>query len=280
MAEKQTAAGVGLSANNISAKLEVSAAGTEALDAESIDLTATNSREINSLGGGAAASNGSAGGFAGTLNLLTANTTSIDLANAHLSTTGAGAISATATATGTIRSAAVALSASRDTSLGGAVTVNVSTATTQVSAVNAVLRAGGALSLNADDTGTIASLAGAAALSAGGTGVGGAVSANFIAHDTGVLTQGAYMTGEGVTLDAKNGSTITSGAVGLAGGGTNAVGGSIAIGDIGNTTAVEATNAKISGGTGAVALSATREGQISILSGAAAAGGNNAVALR
>ncbi|WP_417809543.1 leukotoxin LktA family filamentous adhesin [Thioclava sp.] len=277
VAQKQTAAGVGLSANNISAKLEVSAAGTEALDAESIALTATNSREINSLGGGAAASNGSAGGFAGTLNLLSANTTSINLADANLSTTGTGEISATATATGTIRSAAVALSASRDTSLGGAVTVNVSTATTQVSAVDAVLNAGGALSLNADDTGTIASLAGAAALSAGGTGVGGAVSANFIAHDTGVLTHGADMTGEGVTLGATNGSTITSGAVGLAGGGTNAVGGSIAIGDIGNTTAVDATNAKIDGGSGAIALSATRSGQISILSGAAAAGGSNAV---
>ncbi|WP_038142443.1 leukotoxin LktA family filamentous adhesin [Thioclava atlantica] len=277
VSDQQTAAGVGLSANNISATLEVSAAGTEALDADSIALTATNSREINSLGGGAAASNGSAGGFAGTLNLLTANTTSINLGNANLSTTGAGAISATATATGTIRSAAVALSASRDTSLGGAVTVNVSTATTQVSAVDAALNAGGALSLSADDTGTIASLAGGAALSADGSGVGGAVSANFITHDTGVLTHGADLTGEGVTLDARNGSTITSGAVGLAGGGTNAVGGSIAIGDIGNTTAVDATNAKIDGGTGAVALSATRTGQISILSGAAAAGGTNAV---
>ncbi|PFG64449.1 hypothetical protein AXZ77_3089 [Thioclava sp. ES.031] len=277
VADQQTAAGVGLSANNISATLEVSAAGTEALDADSIALTATNSREINSLGGGAAVSNGSAGGFASTLNLLTANTTSIDLANANLSTTGAGAISATATATGKIRSAAVALSASRDTSLGGAVTVNVSTATTRVSAADAVLNAGGALSLNADDTGTIASVSGGAAFSAGGSGVGGAVSANFIAHDTGVLTDGADMTGEGVTLGAKNGSTITSGAVGLAGGGTTAVGGSIAIGDIGNTTAVDATNAKIDGGTGAVALSATREGQISILSGAAAAGGSNAV---
>ncbi len=277
VAETETAAGVGLSANNISTTLEVSAAGTEALDAESIALTAMNAREINSLGGGAAASNGSAGGFAGTLNLLTANTTSIDLANANLSTAGTGEISATATANGTIRSAAVALSASRDTSLGGAVTVNVSTATTQVSAENATLDAGGALTLNADDTGTIESLAGGAALSAGGTGVGGAVAANFIAHDTGVLTNGADMAGEGVTLDAENGSTITSGAVGLAGGGTNAVAGSIAIGDIGNTTAVDATSVKIDGGTGAVSLSAARTGQISILSGAAAAGGNNAV---
>ncbi|QPZ92089.1 leukotoxin LktA family filamentous adhesin [Thioclava electrotropha] len=276
VSDQQTAAGVGLSANNISATLEVSAAGTEALEAQSIALTATNSREINSLGGGAAASNGSAGGFASTLNLLTANTTSINLANANLSTIDTGAISATATATGTIRSAAVALSASRDTSLGGAVTVNVSTATTQISSLGATLDAGGALSLNADDTGTIESLAGGAVLSANGSGVGGAISANFIAHDTGVLTNGATLSGEGVTLGATNGSTLKSAAVGLTltGAGPTAVAGSLAIGDIGNTTAVDATNTAIDAGTGAISLGATRTGQISILSGSAAGAGD------
>ena len=174
-------------------------------------------------------------------------------------------ISATATATGTIRSAAVALSASRDTSLGGAVTVNVSTATTQVSSVGATLDAGGALSLNADDTGTIESLAGGAVVSANGSGVGGAISANFIAHDTGVLTNGAMLSGEGVTLGATNGSTLKSAAVGLTltGAGPTAVAGSLAIGDIGNTTSVDATNTSIDAGTGAISLSATRTGQIS-----------------
>lgn len=280
VANEQTAAGAGISANNITAGVIVSAAGTEALDAQSIALNATGTRTISSIGGGAAASNGSAGGFASTLNLLTQNTTSVNLDGAHLTTTGAGTIAADATANGTIRSAAVALSASRDTSLGGAVTVNYSQAVTQVSSVGATLGAGGALSLTADDTGLIESLAGGAVVSANGSGVGGAISANFIGHDTGVLTNGATLSGEGVSLTATNGSTLKSAAVGLTltGAGPTAVAGSLAIGDIGNTTSVNATSTSIDAGTGTISLSATRTGQISILSGAAAgAGGATAV---
>ncbi|MBD3805219.1 MAG: hypothetical protein IE919_18560, partial [Thioclava sp.] len=260
VANEQTAAGAGISANNITAGVIVSAAGTEALDAQSIALNATGTRTISSIGGGAAASNGSAGGFASTLNLLTQNTTSVNLDGAHLTTTGAGTIAADATANGKIRSVAVALSASRDTSLGGAVTVNYSQAVTQVSSVGATLGAGGALSLIADDTGLIESLAGGAVVSANGSGVGGAISANFIGHDTGVLTNGATLSGEGVSLTATNGSTLKSAAVGLTltGAGPTAVAGSLAIGDIGNTTSVNATNTSIDAGTGAISLSATR----------------------
>ncbi|WP_460275384.1 leukotoxin LktA family filamentous adhesin [Celeribacter sp. ULVN23_4] len=278
-ATEGSAAGVGLSVNEITAKINTSLARSTVTDAESIDATATNTRSISSLGGGLGISGRGAAGVAATVNLLLGNTTSVDLTDATLSTRDSGAIFAKALADGAILSMAAGLAGSTETAIGGAVTVNVTTADTSVIADRAVLDADGALSLIADDTATVQSLAGGAALSVSGNAVGGAVSANFIAHDTSVTSDAGSFSGDGVTLQAVNGSTIESMAVGLAGGAANAFSGSIAIGDIGNTTKATLTNATLDAGDGIALIDAGRTGSIDILSGAAAVGGENAAGI-
>ncbi|SIN90038.1 leukotoxin LktA family filamentous adhesin [Vannielia litorea] len=271
------AAGIGLSVNEITAGTLASLEGSTVTDAAVILATADGARTIRSLGGGAAASGRGAAGVAATVNLLLGNDTKVVLDGATLSTRDGGALTATATAAGEIASLAVGLSASQDTSIGGAVTVNVTTAQTGVSATAASLTADGALALSATDSATISSLAGGAALSVGGNGVGGAVAANFIAHDTSVVANGGSLTGEGISLSAGNTALLQSMAVGLAGGSSNAVSGSIAIGDIGNTTRAQAAGTTLAGGSGAISVTATRTGDIDILAGSAAVGGTNAV---
>ncbi|MDE0591503.1 leukotoxin LktA family filamentous adhesin [Halocynthiibacter sp. C4] len=271
------AAGVGLSGNEITATNLVSLARSEITDAELIEATADAGRTIASLGGGIGISGKGAAGVAATLNLLLGNTTKVDLTGANLSTRDSGAISANAIASGTIRSMAAGISASSNTSIGGAVTVNVTTAETSVIANGATITADGMLTLSADDSGTVQSLAGGAALSLSGNAAGGAVAANFIDHDTKVITNGGSLTGEGLLLSSENSSTIESMAVGLAGGNGNAFSGSIAIGSIGNTTTTQAVDTDLNAKSGVARLASARTGDIDILSGSAAVGGANAV---
>lgn len=273
-----TGVGIGLSGNAITAKTGASLARSTITDAGAITLSAINKRNIASLAGGAAAAGKGAAGGAATVNLLLGNDTTVSLAGADLSTRDGGSITGSALANGTIKTAGVGISAASDTALAGAVTLNVATANTKVLADGAALTAGGALSLSADDAATIQSLAGGAALSAGGSGVGGAISANFIAHDTGVQANGSALSGEGVTLDATNSASIQSAAVGLAVTANSAFAGSIAIGDIGNTTQAQPVGTTLNAGAGAASISAARSGAISILSGSAAVGaGGSAV---
>ncbi len=276
-AETGQAAGLGLSMNTIDADSIASLADTTVLDAANITAMATGARTIRSLAGGAAAAGRSAAGAGLTVNLLPSNDTLVNLNNAILSTRDGGEITATATAAGEIASLAAGISASSEAAIGGALTINVTTATTGITATNAILDALGAISLSANDAATISSLAGGAALGAGGTGVGGAAAANFIDHDTSVAASEGRMTGQGVSLSARNDSSIESAAVGLAAGGTNAFAGSIAIGGISNETRVRTTGTRLQAGTGAVSVSAGRGGSIDILSGSAAFGGTNAV---
>jgi filamentous hemagglutinin family protein len=276
-AETGEAAGLGLSVNTINADSIASLAGTTVLDAANITATATGARTIRSLAGGAAAASRAAAGAGLTVNLLPSNDTLVNLNNATLITRDGGGITATATAAGEIASLAAGISASTQTAIGGALTINVTTATTGITATDATLDALGAISLSANDTATISSFAGGAALGAGGTGVGGAAAANFIDHETSVAASEGLMTGQGVSLSARNDSSIESAAVGLAAGGTNAFAGSIAIGGISNETRVRTTGTRLDAGTGDVSVSAGRGGSIDILSGSAAFGGTNAV---
>lgn len=273
----EQAAGIGLSVNTINANAITSLARSEITDAVAVLATANGERIIRSLAGGVAAAGRGAAGAGLTLNLLPANITKVILDDAKLTTRNAGAITATATAAGEIASAAVGISGSSETAIGGALTVNVTTAETAVTATNAVLDAAGALVLTATDTATIGSLSGGAAISLGGNGVGGAVSANFIAHDTHVLANNGSLTGTGITLSSTNTSGIKAAAVGLAATATNAFAGSVAIGDIGNTTRTQAAGTILDARTGAISATARRGGSIDILSGSAAFGGTNAV---
>ncbi|MCL7465337.1 leukotoxin LktA family filamentous adhesin [Phaeovulum sp. NW3] len=288
------AVGVGLSGNNITAGLTTSVAGSTIAQAESVQALADNTRIIRSLGGGVAGSGAGAGGFASTLNLLIANDTIVTLDGSEI--TSRGDILAAAKASGTIQTAAVAVSASGANSIGGAATVNVSTGQIRTSANGAVLEADGALTLKATDAQTIQSLAGGVALSSGGGGVGAALAANVIVHDTVVEANGAALTARGgdLSLLSSNAALIESLSVGLAvAGGSAAVAGSISVGYIGNKTRVTADGTSFVAGTEAVAetpespavaadpraitLAADKTSTIRILSGSAAGGSSAAV---
>jgi filamentous hemagglutinin family protein len=274
------AAGVGLAVNTITADSIVSLADSVVQEAESLSADASGERIIRSLAGGAAAAGRGAAGAGLSVNLLVANDTRVILDRAVLSTVEDGDISATAIAAGEIAALAAGISASRDTAIGGALTLNVTTARTEVSAENADLWAGGALDLAANDSATIRSAAGGAALGVGAAGVGGAVAANFIAHDTGVITSGnSSLAGRRIGISAQNGAEIQSAAVGLAASDSNAFAGSVAIGNIANTTRAQALGSLLAAdsGAGEIAITATRSGTIDILSGTAAFGGANAV---
>ena len=286
-ATEGTAVGVGLSGNTIDASL---AARLEDSTVDAVGLakvSATNDRVIRSLGGGVAGSGKGAGGFAATVNVLNSNETRASLNGTRLS---AAEVSAEAEARGSIETAAVALSASGETSIGGAATVNVSTGVTEVTADGAFIESQGNLTLSAVDMLVIRSLSGGAALSAGGTGVGGALSANVIANATRTTASGAKLeTSAGdISLTARNDSLIESLAVGLAAtGGSAAVSGSIAIGYIGNEAKVTAVDTDLHAGVvetdttpavrGDITLRADKTSEINILSGAAAGSASAAV---
>ena len=281
VAGEETAVGVGISGNNITAGAVLKLTHSTVTDAASLSATATGSRIIESLGGGVAGSGKNAGGFALTLNLMLGNDTQVVLEIAEISTRADGDIEVEADASGRISSIAAALSASGDTAIGGAATANVTTASTGISATGGSLRAGGKLSLSAEDSSTIQSLAGGVALS-GSTGVGAAIAVNVIAHDTSVEVVGAgtsrTLAGtNGISIGANNAAEIESAAVGLAVAGSDAISGSIAVGDIGNSARVSVVEAELDAGDAAVELEATKASEIDILAGAAAGGGSNAV---
>ena len=271
----QVAVGAALSVNVITADSSVDLTGSDIGTADTIALSALNQRKIFALGGGVAGSGRGAAGFAATINVIAGNDTLVTLDNA--SADSRSTLTATATSSGEIKSAAVAISASADKAFGGAITVNVTTAKTGVSANNASLAGETGLTFTATDSAAINSLAGGAAFS-GGNAIGAAISANFIAHEASVVSSGGSFTtlNSAITASASNTAKLKSAAIALGASGNNSISGSIAIGDIGNTTKVALTNASIGAGTGDVSLTTTKASEIGILSGGAAGGGSNA----
>lgn len=270
-----TSVGVGLSGNYISVTTRASMADTVVTDAASVTASANNERRIRSLGGGLSFSAGKSGGFAATVNLILGNTTEVDLNNADISTRAGGSITATATSDAEIKSIALAISASSKTSIGGSATANATTALTQVSADGATLDAAGTLKLEAIDLSDIGSLAGGAAVSFSGSGLGAAIAVNIIAHETNVFVRNdATLTSNGaIDLLATNDADIQSAAVGLAATAGTTLSGSIAVGYIGNRTSVILDNpASVNSSGGNLTLNATKTSQIDILAGAISIG--------
>ncbi len=271
-----TAVGVGISVNKITAGTTAAIENSQITDVQDVTVTADGARIIRSLAGGVAIAGGGGGGIASTINLLLANDTIVSFDGSTI--TGDGALIGTATASGEITTAGVAISGASSTSIAGAVTVNDTTGGTKVTAVGADLE-GGSINLAASDTAAINSLAGGAALSGSGAGVGAGIAVNIIAHDTAVIVDGGSLNATTGNLDltAANDATINTAAIGLGVASSSAVAGSIAIGDIGNSTRVNVTGADVEAANGAITLDADKNSTISILAGAAAVGGSNAV---
>ena len=277
----QTAVGAGIGVNVITAGVTANATGLAVTDATRFAATATGGREIFAIGGGAAIGGAGAGGAALVVNVLAANDTRVLLDDANISTREGGAITATMTAADVIRSLAVAISASKGTSVSGGIAVNVLTGNNALSAKGAILASDAGVTLAANSGGTIESLSGGAAVSLGGTGVGAAVSANFIDRTSDVIFDNAVLTTNNSALSITSNSTtgIKALAVGLAvSTGSTAVSGSIAIGDIGNTVRAAGAGAQLlDSGAGSKTISATKTDTIEILSGAVSASGSNAI---
>ncbi|ROT98944.1 leukotoxin LktA family filamentous adhesin [Histidinibacterium lentulum] len=273
-----TAAGAGISTNVITATAEVDATDAVITYAEAFDADAQANRTIASLAGAVAVASGNAGGAGATLNLILGNTTKVILQGATVSTR-TGALTADAISTDTIRSLAAAISASGGSAISGGIAVNIITGMVGVDADLSTLTSGAGLTLNSTSNATIQSLSGGAAIGTGGNAVGAAVSANFINQDVTISAFSADLTAtdEELRVATTSNATIDALAVGLSGGSANAVSGSVAVGDIGNNARVNLDGATVDAGTGGIVLTATKTDRISILSGAAAFSGSNAV---
>ncbi|MEM9708502.1 MAG: leukotoxin LktA family filamentous adhesin [Pseudomonadota bacterium] len=263
--------GVGISANTITGGVTAGLTDSDVTDGGGVTLTADSDRDIRSLGGGVTAAGKTAAGFASTLNLILANDTLVDLDGTTIDATGA--LTARAENDGSIGSIAAAVSLSKNTAIGGAVTVNVATGSTKITAENADITAGG-VTLNADDGTQIEALAGAASGSSRNA-AGAAITANFIRHDTAIELTGTDIDTTatalaGLTAQATNTGTINTLAAGVGASGNTAITGSIAVGDIGNSARVAVAGGSYAGGD--VELSATKTTDIDILAGAAAIG--------
>jgi filamentous hemagglutinin family protein len=276
---KQDAVGLGMSGNAILASTIARMDDSAVNYAASVNLLAHSDRAIRSLGGAAAFAGRNAVGGAVTVNVIDRNTTLASLDRANIITLS-NAITARAQATSLIESVAVALGASGKVAVSGSVTINVTTGETMVRATDAQLTSAKGIDLRASDQSDIRSLAGGAAF--GGTvGIGAAIAANVLAHDTAViLTGGALVAEDGdIALTATNDAQIDTLSVGIgATGGNTAFAGSVVVAYIGNAARVSANDVALDAGAGKIDLNALKTSRIRALAGAAAgSGGGGAV---
>ena len=133
----------------------------------------------------------------------------------------------------------------------------------------------GATGVTASDAATIDSLVGGAALALNGTGVGVGAGGNYVANTVDAEVTGATANSAhgDVTISATEGATIEGIVIGLAGGNSTAVAGSLSAGVIENaTTAKIGDGASVTAG-GKVGVTAMDSAAITIVAGQLAVGG-------
>ena len=242
------------------------------VSAGSLDEEATNSGAIWSLAGNIAYSKGVAAGAAIGYNSMS-NTTSADVQRATVTVTGAATENANNSSTiDTLSAAGVG---SQGVALGGALSANVFTNTTQVEADYSTLTAA-SWTAKASETGSILAIAGDAAVSTGSVAVGIGLSVNTIGDTTQATLAYSTLTVPTAIFSAVNSSTIKAVA---AGGSIStssvAVGGANTDNIITNSTTANASN--ISGSTSGLTVAATDSSTIQSLAGQLAVGSEVAV---
>lgn len=278
------AVGAGIGVNVISGGVTADATLITAQQAKGFDLVATSLRTISAIGGGAAVGGTGAGGAALVVNVIANNDTVARLDGANITLRDAANMSARLISSDTIRSLAAAISASKGTSVAGGISVNVIDGNNALTANDSILTTDGNVTLGTVAGGKIESLSGGAALSVGGpAGVGLGVSANFIDRTNDLTFDRARLSSGGtggISATATTTTGIDALAIGLAAatGAAPAVGGSVAIGDIGNRVRVTATGAELTTAGDAVKLlAATKTDDINIISGSLAVSGGASV---
>lgn len=260
-------------------------------DGNTVTVSATDSSRLQSLAGAVAVGiGGSAVGGAFGYNKI-GNTTlaSIDGATVR----NASALSLTALETATIETLALAAGGAQGVALSGSITLNhigmysgdtnaggeggnVTTAEIVGSTLENVDN-DSAITLQASDTSTIKSLAGAAAFS-GNAAVGGAVGDNWVRNTAKARVHDSTIGGAAsLTLTGSNTALIESGSVAGAGAATGAFAGSASSNRTDNKTVAEITGSDISGGTAAVSVNAVDSARINALAGAVGISGSAGV---
>ncbi|MEL6645417.1 MAG: leukotoxin LktA family filamentous adhesin [Pseudomonadota bacterium] len=232
---KDLTIGGGVSVNVLTGNTLVSV-DDATIDADRVILTADDATDIDALSGGAAKSgSGTGAGGAISANVIV-HDAAVEIANSDITTgTGSGdGLTATATNTGSIEALAAGLSYASGTSFAGAIAVGDIGNSARVEMAGGSFD-GGDLTLDASKTATIDILSGSAAISTGGTAVGGGITVALIHGETtaDLLTPGAT-TGGALSVTATNDQDIDAIAVaGSYGGGSTAVAGSLVYTQIG-----------------------------------------------
>lgn len=237
------------------------------VSAGSLDEQASNGGAIWSLAGNIAYSKGVAAGAAVSYNSM-GNTTSADVQWATVTVTGAANEKANNSAA--IHTLAAAGVGSQGVALGGALSWNAFTNTTQVEANHSTLNAL-SWTAKASETGSILAIAGDAAVSTGSAAVGIGLSVNTIGDTTEAALTDSTLAIPTAALTAVNSSTIQAVAAGGAiSAGSVAVGGANTDNVITNSTTASASN--ISGSTAGLTVAATDSSTIQSLAGQLAVG--------
>ena len=257
------ALGGSVSLNEIDNVTEAVIAGSPTVKGASLSLTANDTSFIASFAGGFAVGLSAVGAALATNEI--GNRTEVGIRNTSVDVTGA--VIAAATSTPTIEASAVGGAGAGGFALGGSVSLNQIDNVTAAQLLDAPMVKGSSMSLTASDTSKIDSFSGGFAISIAGAAVGAALSTNNIGNtiETGITNSSVDVTGA-VTVSATSTATIDSIAVGGAGAGSFALGGSVSTNDIGNTVKARVRNSPMIKG-GSLALTANDNSTITGFTG-------------
>lgn len=237
-----------------------------------ISLASTDTSTIESLAGTVSGAGSTSIGAAVATNDI-GNVTKAYVDDSDLSSSE-DAVAISAESTAVIKSLSAGISGSGTASITGAVSHNIidNTTSARVTGASSVTAAGKVI-LSAEDTSTIKSLSGQAAV-AGEAAVGGAASYNKIHNAIESYSDGSTLESESgnVSILAESDAVIETVAAGGSGGGTAGVAGSVAISRIGNSVEAYANESHISAD-GSVAVVADADNDITVHGGTFAGAG-------
>jgi hypothetical protein len=277
------AIGVAASTNTIT--------NTQGVAVENSNLTLSGASTVRASEQSAIDSIGASGGVGDKVTVVgafvvntIANDTTVDMTSSSIA---ANTSTVDASDSSAIRALGGAFALSlNQTAVGAAGVLNTIGNDVAVNLDRATLSGGsGALTVNASSTGKIQALAASAAFTGGQAAVGIAGSVNSIVNTTRIVGSGAQLSGTGLTVAARDKSTVQAlnGAVSISLG-TAAVGGAIGANTITNQATVDFDDklvgptlytSTLSGGTGALTVAAENDKSIeSIVAAAAGTSGN------
>ncbi len=252
----------------------------------SAEVRATDDSNLQALGGSLAIGLGG-NGFGGALgyNQVSTETKAWIADSTVTGVTGTVDVKAQSTETdsildGKILSLSVGAAGSASAAAGGGLSINVVTSTVEATIQDSTVTAAGTVTVEVTDSSTIKSLAGGAGIGTGGAGVGIAIGVNVITADVTatILDSTVTTTGTGnVLVYADEGATIESISLGLGGGSSVGVAGSLSI----NVMVTNAT-ASIDGDSmvdaaGTVHVRALHSGSVGVIAGQVSVGGTAGV---